>query len=71
MEKAIIVYVSVVDAYKTKKRPHVVTEALKELNEHLANGWSVKHASPLGTGSQAAAGNLVILEKSNPSSGTA
>ncbi len=64
MEKAIIVYVSVIDAYKTKKRPDVVSEALKELNDHLANGWSVKHSSPLGTGSEAAACNLVILEKS-------
>ena len=63
MEKAIIVYVSVVDAYKAKRRPDVVTEALKELNDHLANGWSVKHSSPLGTGSEAAACNLVILEK--------
>ena len=64
MEKAIIVYVSVIDAYKTKKRPDVVSEALNELNDHLANGWSVKHSSPLGTGSVAAACNLVILEKS-------
>jgi hypothetical protein len=65
MEKAIIVYVSLIDAYKTKKRPDVVSEALKELNEHLADGWSVKHSPPLGTGSEAAACSLVILEKSD------
>jgi hypothetical protein len=66
MEKAIIVYVSVIDAYKTRKKgPDVVSEALKELNEHLADGWSVKHSSPLGTGSEAAACNLVILQKSD------
>jgi hypothetical protein len=63
MEKAIIVYVSVIDAYKTKKRPEALTDALKELDEHLAHGWTVKQASPLGTGSEAAACSLVILEK--------
>jgi hypothetical protein len=63
MEKAIIVYVSVIDAYKTKKRPDALCDALQELNEHLANGWSVKQSSPMGTGSEAAACNLVILEK--------
>jgi len=63
MEKAIIVYISVIDAYKTKRRPEAITDALKELNEHLADGWSVKQSSPLGTGSEAAACNLVILEK--------
>ncbi len=63
MEKAIIVYVSVIDAYKTKKRPEALNDALQELNEHLASGWSVKQSSPLGTGSEAAACNLVILEK--------
>ncbi len=63
MEKAIIVYISVIDAYKTKRRPEALADALKELNEHLANGWSVKQSSPLGTGSEAAACNLVILEK--------
>lgn len=63
MQKAIIVYVSVIDAYKTKKRPEVVDEALRELNEYLAGGWSVKQVSPMGTGSEAAACSLVILEK--------
>ena len=65
MEKSIIVYVSLIDAYKTKNRPDVLSEALKELNEHLADGWSVKDSSSLGTGSEAAACNLVILEKSD------
>ncbi len=64
MEKAIIVFVSVIDAYKAKKRPEVLTDALKELNGHLADGWSVRQASPLGTGSEAAACSLVVLEKS-------
>ena len=63
MEKAIIVYVSTTDAYKAKKRPEVLSESLKELNEHLANGWSVKQTSPLGTGAEFAACNLVVLEK--------
>jgi len=64
MEKAIIVYVSVIDAYKTRKRPEALTDALSELNAHLADGWSVKQSSPLGTGSEAAACSLVILAKS-------
>jgi hypothetical protein len=63
MKKAIIIYVSTVDAYKAKKRPEVLAEALTELNEHLANGWSVEHSSPLGTGSEVSACNLVVLKK--------
>ena len=63
MKKAIIVYLSVSDAYRPKKRPDVVNEALKELNEHLAEGWSVEHSSPLGTGNEFIGCNLVILEK--------
>lgn len=63
MEKAIIVYVSVTDAYKAKRRPEVLTDSLKELNNHLASGWSVKQSSPLSTGSEIAACNLVVLEK--------
>ena len=64
MEKAIIVYLSVIDAYREKRRPDAVADALKELNEHLANGWSVKQSYPMGTGSETSACNLVILEKS-------
>jgi hypothetical protein len=64
MEKAIIVYVSIVDAYKEKRRPDVLSNALKELSDCLADGWTVKQSSPMGTGSEAAACNLVILEKS-------
>jgi hypothetical protein len=63
MKKAIIVYISTVDAYKAKKRTEVLAEALIELNEHLANGWSVEHASPLGTGSEVSACSLVVLKK--------
>ena len=63
MNKAIIVYVSTIDAYKAKKRTEVLAEALTELNEHLANGWSVEHSSPLGTGSEVSACNLVVLKK--------
>lgn len=63
MEKAIIVYVPVIDAYKAKKRPDVLVDALKELNDCLADGWSVKQSSALGTGSEAVACNLVVLEK--------
>jgi hypothetical protein len=64
MEKAIIVYVSVVDAYKEKRRPDVFADALKELDACLADGWTVKQSSPMGTGSEAVACNLVILERS-------
>jgi hypothetical protein len=63
MEKAIIVYFSLVDAYREKKRPDAVADALKELNDHLADGWSVRQSYPMGTGSEASACNLVILEK--------
>ena len=64
MEKAIIVYVDVIDAGKVKRRPDVLADALKELNDCLADGWTVKQSSPMGTGSEVAACNLVILEKS-------
>jgi hypothetical protein len=64
MEKAIIVYVDVIDAGKAKRRPDVLANALKELNDCLADGWAVKQSSPMGTGSEITACNLVILEKS-------
>lgn len=63
MEKAIVVYVPVIDACKAKRRPEVLAESLTKLNDLLADGWSVKQSSPLGTGSEAAACNLVILQK--------
>jgi hypothetical protein len=63
MQKAIIVYVSISDAYKPKNRPDILNDSLRELNDYLANGWSVKQSSPLGTGSQVAACNLVVIEK--------
>ena len=63
MEKAIIVYVDVIDAGKAKRRPDVLADALTELNDCLADGWAVKQSSPMGTGSEMAACNLVILEK--------
>lgn len=65
MQKAIVVYVSISDAYKPKNRPDVLNESLRELNDQLADGWSARQSSPLGTGSEVAACNLVILEKSD------
>ena len=63
MQKAIIVYLCINDTYKPKNRPNAISDSLTELNEHLANGWSVTECTPMGTGSDFAACNLVILEK--------
>lgn len=64
MEKAIIVYLSTIEAYREKKRPEACDSALKELNDHLVDGWSVKQSFAMGTGSETSACSLVILEKS-------
>lgn len=62
-EKAIIVTLEVTKAVKFAAAAG--QEAVNELNRHLAEGWTVKHASAMGgTGSSLVSASLVILEKS-------
>ena len=63
MEKAIIVYVAIAEPHKIKNRESALTDSLKELNDHLADGWSVKQSYPMGGGSEIAACSLVIMEQ--------
>jgi hypothetical protein len=62
MEKAIIV---LVDMNKAAMRGDQHTsDALKELNDYLSQGWSVKKSCAMGgTGHMAISSSLVILEK--------
>ncbi len=64
MEKAIIV---LMDLNQTTMRGGQYThEALKDLNEHLKQGWRVKQSSAMGgTGHTALSSSLVILEKNS------
>jgi hypothetical protein len=63
MEKAIIV---LLDVQKAGGRggDEYTSEALKELNEHLRQGWSVKQSFAMGgTAHILFSASLVILEK--------
>ncbi len=62
MEKAIIV---LLDLNKAAIRGDQSTgDALKELNDHLKQGWSVKQSYAMGgTGHTVISASLVILEK--------
>ena len=59
MEKAVIVSVNLVKGHQEKEYEN----ALKELNEHLAQGWSVKTTGPMSGTALARSCGLVILEK--------
>ncbi|HUT58448.1 MAG TPA: hypothetical protein VNA25_11440 [Phycisphaerae bacterium] len=62
MEKAIIVVLDVAKALK--RRDDAATEALAELNAHLADGWRVKHSFAMGgTGHNIVSASLVILAR--------
>ncbi len=62
MEKAIIVVLDV--AMSVKRRDEASAEALVELNQCLADGWTVKHSFAMGgTGHSLVSASLVILEK--------
>jgi hypothetical protein len=63
MEKAIIV---LLDLNKAAMRggDQYTSEALKDLNDHLSHGWSVRQSFAMGgTGHTAISSSLVILEK--------
>jgi hypothetical protein len=62
MEKAIIVLLDLNAA--ALHRDQNTSETLKELNDHLSQGWSVKQSFAMGgTGHIAFSASLVILEK--------
>ena len=62
MEKAIIVVLDVAQCMKKPERAS--SDALAELNQHLAEGWRVKHSYGMGgTGHNLISTSLVILER--------
>ena len=63
MEKAIVVLLDVAKVFK--HREEACADALGELNRHLAEGWCVKHASPMEMGGLEIqrAISLVVLER--------
>jgi hypothetical protein len=64
MEKAIIVVLDVAKA--VKKKEEAQSDALEELNKHLAEGWSVKQSFAMGgTGHDLISASLVILQKTD------
>jgi hypothetical protein len=63
MEKAIIVLLDLNKA-AVRAGDEYTLEALKDLNDHLSQGWSVKQSCAMGgTGHMAISSSLVILEK--------
>ena len=63
MEKAIIVLLDLNKAAIHGGVQYTV-EALKDLNDHLSQGWSVKQSFAMGgTGHMSFSSSLVILEK--------
>jgi hypothetical protein len=63
MEKAIIVLLDLNKA-AVRDGDQYTSDALKDLNGHLSQGWSVKQSFAMGgTGNAAFSSSLVILEK--------
>ena len=63
MRKAIVVSLDV-NALCGRKAAQESEEALRELNQHLAEGWNVIHSFPMsGTGNIIRSASVVILEK--------
>jgi hypothetical protein len=63
MEKAVVVVLDVNRAI-SRDGDKCRIEALKELNDHLSQGWSVKQCAAMGgTGNLVVSSSLVILEK--------
>ena len=61
MEKAIVVVLYVPKAHSKKNKER--TESLEELNQHLAEGWRVKHSFAMGGTDSMFAASLVILDR--------
>lgn len=63
MRKAIVVTLDIL-GLSGRKREQVSEEDLRELNEHLAQGWQVVHSIPMsGSGNASRSVSIVILEK--------
>lgn len=63
MRKAIIVAIDLSEL-NGSKREKQSNDALRELNQHLADGWNVVHSFPMsGTGHTYFSASVVILEK--------
>lgn len=64
MEKAIVVVLYALEAHhKRHKKSNERSESLEELNQHLAEGWRVKHSFAMGGTASHFASSLVILDR--------
>ena len=63
MRKAIVVALDI-SAFSGRKKDKAAEEAIEELNQYLADGWTVGHSFPMsGTGNTMLSASVVILEK--------
>ncbi|MGY8750239.1 MAG: hypothetical protein ACKVHR_19535 [Pirellulales bacterium] len=63
MRKAIIVALDIT-AFSGRKKEQATEDALRELNQYLAEGWKVIHSFPTsGTGNVMCSASIIILEK--------
>lgn len=63
MKKAIVISIDI-NALGGKKGAQEREEALRELNQHLEEGWNVLHSFPMsGTGHTLQSATIIVLEK--------
>ena len=63
MEKAIIVTYDLRSAHNEKSRKASEELALKDVNEHIMNGWKIRLIAPMSGTSGIFSSAIVVLEK--------